>query len=254
MRITLPRLALISLAVFGDLVRILPKSKGQAWNFWFGSQSPSEQFFHRQSFINAASRLLVTEQIERVVKDGRVLIKISAKGHRILSAQLNLEKFSRGVWDRKWRLAVFDVDEKFRKQRDRIRNKLKDLGFGMLQESVWVSPFPLEEELNDFFSGWSVRGEVLVIRAEILVGDQKDLAQRVWSLNRFNEDYLELVTQWRELSPGEKSKEKAFVFQSRYFDLLWDDPFLPKELLPNEWFGGLVAKLYRREVRPLLLS
>ena len=51
-------------------------------------------------------------------------------------------------WDGKWRLVIFDVPEKHKKAREALRRKLKDLNFARLQDSVWVTPFPCEDEIR----------------------------------------------------------------------------------------------------------
>ncbi len=51
-------------------------------------------------------------------------------------------------WDKKWRLVFFDIPEKHKKAREAFRRKLKDLGFVRLQDSVWVTPFPCEDEIR----------------------------------------------------------------------------------------------------------
>lgn len=48
----------------------------------------------------------------------------------------------------KWRLVVFDVPEKHKKAREALRRKLKNLCFFRLQDSVWVTPFPCEDEVR----------------------------------------------------------------------------------------------------------
>lgn len=45
-------------------------------------------------------------------------------------------------------MVLFDIPEKIRKGRDALRDKLKDLGFYELQKSVWVHPYPCEDEIN----------------------------------------------------------------------------------------------------------
>lgn len=50
-------------------------------------------------------------------------------------------------WDRKWRIVIFDIPQELHKERVRLRAKLKMLGFYMLQKSVFVFPYPCEEEL-----------------------------------------------------------------------------------------------------------
>ncbi|MEK7578339.1 MAG: CRISPR-associated endonuclease Cas2 [Patescibacteria group bacterium] len=51
-------------------------------------------------------------------------------------------------WDGKWRLVIFDVPEEHKKARDALRRKLKDLCFVRLQDSVWVTPYPCDDEIR----------------------------------------------------------------------------------------------------------
>lgn len=250
-----PRTILFSLAVFGDIVRILPKSKRESWNFWFGGYDPVEKAFNRQSFTNAVSRLLKTEKIEKSIRAGRVKIRATPKGLRLLSLELDLEKFSRKSWDGQWRLVVFDIEERDRRERNFLRRKLKKLGFGMLQESIWISPFPLEGELSELLDGWRLRGDILVAKSEVLTGDQKALAKRVWRVDKILNDYIEIRESWEKLLPGERVKGEALKFQQAYFGLLEKDPYLPRELLPDDWkISDEVRKLYLTEVLKILSS
>lgn len=248
-----PQMILFSLALFGDLVRALPANKRQSWNFWMGSPE-GVRSFNKRSFAVSVSRLLQTEKIEKAIKNGRVEIKITPHGLRFLSQSLHLEKFSRRKWDEKWRVVIFDINEKDRKSRDFLRRELKDLGFGMLQESVWISPFPIEDELSDLLDTWEIKGEILVSRSEILIGNQKDIAGRVWDLGKINDEYLDLNEEWESLPESGRTKGAAFKFQQRYFDLLKRDPFLPVELLPKVWFAKETKKIYTKKVNQILLG
>ena len=51
-------------------------------------------------------------------------------------------------WDEKWRLVIFDIPEKFRKKRNGLRTKLKELDFYQCQKSAWMHPFPCLEEIS----------------------------------------------------------------------------------------------------------
>ena len=48
-------------------------------------------------------------------------------------------------WDGKWRVLMFDIVERRRSVRDRLRHMLKNAGFVRLQDSVWVYPYPCDE-------------------------------------------------------------------------------------------------------------
>ena len=51
----------------------------------------------------------------------------------------------RTPWDRRWRMVVFDIPEKYRRLRNQIRAILKRAGFVQLQQSVWIFPHECAE-------------------------------------------------------------------------------------------------------------
>lgn len=57
-------------------------------------------------------------------------------------------------WDKKWRIIIFDVQDKHRTKREALRGFLKRLSFHQLQKSVWIHPYNCEDEvriLEEFF-------------------------------------------------------------------------------------------------------
>lgn len=57
-------------------------------------------------------------------------------------------------WDHKWRIIIFDVEEKHRSKREAMRGLFKRLGLTALQKSAWVYPYECRDEielLRDFF-------------------------------------------------------------------------------------------------------
>ena len=81
------------------------------------------------------------------------LIEITEKGKkRIL--QYDIENMNINLpskWDGYWRIVIFDIPEKFKKARNALSGKIKDLGFFPLQKSVFVYPFECRNEI-DFVS------------------------------------------------------------------------------------------------------
>lgn len=51
-------------------------------------------------------------------------------------------------WDKKWRLIIFDIPEKRKKERSAFRKKLQDMGFYQCQKSAWIHPFHCLEEVE----------------------------------------------------------------------------------------------------------
>jgi DNA-binding transcriptional regulator PaaX len=43
---------------------------------------------------------------------------------------------------------MFDIPEKHKKAREALRYKLKELDFLRLQDSIWVTPYPCDDEIR----------------------------------------------------------------------------------------------------------
>lgn len=81
--------------------------------------------------------------------DGR-LITINNKGFKKLK-MIQFEDIKlkpQKKWDKKWRVVIFDIPERYKARRAKFRNKLKEMGLVSIQKSVWVCPYPCENELN----------------------------------------------------------------------------------------------------------
>lgn len=185
------------------------------------------------------------------------------KGLRLTSAGAEVKKgllraHSRD-WDGRWRVVFFDIPEAKRGLRDELRFELKDLGFGLWQRSVWVTPFDVGKELNSCLQKEKISNFVEVVVGE-RVGDlsDRDFAARVWSLDKVNEGYKHLLASWAEELKKESSAEErlraAASFHNRYLAILEDDPRLPPELLPNDWVGGDTKELFGKLKSTLTIS
>ena len=85
-----------------------------------------------------------------LVKNERGLWNITDKGKEYLKKKLFFRKHKKrlNAPNKSRRLIVaFDIPEYKRRERDWLRIELKNLGFKMLQKSVWFGPAPLP---NDF--------------------------------------------------------------------------------------------------------
>ena len=72
----------------------------------------------------------------------------------------------RGKWDKKWRLIVFDIPEEMHKERVNFRKKIKLLGFEMIQKSVFIFPYPCEEEIADIAGRLGVSDYIDILIAQ----------------------------------------------------------------------------------------
>lgn len=83
----------------------------------------------------------------RLQKKGLVAKKkdkfhLTALGQKLFKKLKNENK----NWDNKWRMIIFDIPEDLKYGRDWLRSKLYNLGYKLLQKSVFIGKYPLEED------------------------------------------------------------------------------------------------------------
>lgn len=84
-------------------------------------------------------------------------------------------------WDGKWRVVLFDIPSEFNRQRNNFRVKLYNMGFYMLQKSVFVFPFPCDEEVARICEHFRISDYVNVIVADSL-GGAEDNIKKIFTL------------------------------------------------------------------------
>ncbi|MBM3272026.1 hypothetical protein FJY94_01940 [Candidatus Kaiserbacteria bacterium] len=101
-------------------------------------------------------RLRISEAVSRLRRKGLVEWKESPEGWRLRLTEKGKDyaaKLRWGQmripqprrWDGRWRFVMFDVPERQRTLRRRIRQIITSLGFYKFQDSVWVYPYDCEE-------------------------------------------------------------------------------------------------------------
>jgi len=123
----------------------------------------------RRTIARLREQKLVT--IEQ--RDGQQIVVLTKNGkRRILKYsldELTIEKPKN--WDGRWRLVIYDVPKNKKYLRDVFRGTLKNLGFYPLQESVWLYPYPCEEQVTFLREYYDVGNEVVYVVATKLEDD-----------------------------------------------------------------------------------
>ena len=119
---------------------------------------------HRAIKLLYKARLLDTQDNP----DGTTTIVLSQRGKqkalRYHIDELKIPKMP--VWDKKWRIVLFDIPEPRKKARDALAQALKNMGFITLQKSVFVHPFKCEDEVDFVIEFFNLRPHVRTIIAE----------------------------------------------------------------------------------------
>lgn len=147
----------------------------QMREFW-RDHWPSREIEQRQKFSQALwqlkkSRLIILDQ----KKDGTFVVELSEKGKRkIREFQFTELKIPiPKQWDGKWRIITFDIPNKRNAGREALRSKIKELDFYPLQKSVWVFPYPCEQEIEFIVEFFHLYPYVQIIEATKIKDDVK---------------------------------------------------------------------------------
>jgi len=226
--------------------------------------------YKRHNFNHLVWRNIKTGYIEKIEKEGEVFIRLTSRGSNKVVRDFPFLSFQNKKWDKKWRVVVFDVEETNKQIRERFRSKLKELGFGMLQESVFISPHNIAKDFTEFIDAQGLNESAYLLEvSSIAVGDIKALVNRVWHLDKMNDLYKGIIGKMEDndlISDSDrlnklndednikKVQDLIRDIKKMYLEVMLEDPFLPKELLPLDWEGerarNLAKKIFNLQQRP----
>lgn len=169
-------------------------------------------------------------------------------------------------WDGRWTLVHYSIGGERPGLRERLRRRLRRLGFGSAGGGVWLSPHPMVELVRELASGHEVEDQLQVFRAEYRGPDGADgLLDRCWELPELNEAYEEFIDRRleqyhrcrRDLAEGALPGESAYVLHLElmleFADFPLADPVLPPALQPETW-GGECAEVLFDTMREMLVT
>lgn len=195
----------------------------------------------------AYRRLRVAGQIE-VHGSGPLderLVRLTAEGQRVCQATIDPEKRWARPWDAIWRIVAFDIPESEASLRARLRRKLHEHRFGWLQNSVWITPDPIDEFRALMSEKRLLPESLTLLEAKPSGGESNEaMVTSAWdfaALDKSHEHYLEIL----RLRPSRLQKPAAWLSwleteQRAWTHLVRQDPFLPRPLLPRFYRGETV--------------
>lgn len=122
---------------------------------------------------SALGRLAAKGLVTFVEEDGKRYARITEKGERML--QIETERtaiMKKRKWDRRWRVVIFDVPERRKSVRDRLRRFMGEYGFVRLQDSVWIYPYDCEELIALAKAEFRIGADALYMIVERLERDK----------------------------------------------------------------------------------
>ena len=199
------------------------------------------------------------EAMDLLETEGRALsriVRLTEKGRRLVAGERDPLKYWSTDWDGIWRMVLFDVPEERRKLRSQLRYRLKEMHFGWLQKSVWISPRPMER-MTRFLKRTEWEPESLTLMESRLVEgeDARKVAAKAWDFSEVNEGYErygEFLNGWSK-QRSEDSLDRRLAEEKALWDAaLRRDPLLPSALLPKGYKGKRTFNRRRRELPKLI--
>ena len=144
----------------------LLRAAGQEW------RSINRQTL-RRSIRSLSHDKLITEKKRT---DGTVILELTPEGKRqarywhFFGGGVKLSKPKE--WDTLWRVVMFDIPEKDRRFRNTLRTHLQTIGFRELQHSVFIFPYPCEQELAAVINLYNAEKFVRILTVKKIDNEQ----------------------------------------------------------------------------------
>jgi CRISPR/Cas system-associated endoribonuclease Cas2 len=129
----------------------------------------------KYQYRTAFGRLAAQGHIVFEKRDDKQYARITESGRKALALEqekAKLQNTKKKRWNGRWRVVIFDVPEKRRKTRDRLREIMDRTGFMRLQDSVWVFPYDCEDFITLLKAELKIGVAVLYMVVEHIENDK----------------------------------------------------------------------------------
>jgi phenylacetic acid degradation operon negative regulatory protein len=191
----------------------------------------------------ALNRLVRRELLDRIREGRRIHYQLTYRCDRLL-AEGDGRIFSLGNPrddGRTWTVLMHQIPENHRLERGRLARRLRFLGFGSVQDTVWVSPHDHSREVAQLLEELGVPDFATMFRAPVRrATGLAALAARAWDLSGVGERYVAFQREFAPHMPlrarASLRDREAFLVRTRLIHLFRAfpqlDPELPDELAP----------------------
>ncbi len=206
-----------------------------------------EGWAYRNGLLPQATKLEKQRLLERdQASPGDRLYRLTELGRlHALGGRDPVTAWSR-PWDGRWRLVLFDVPVQQDAQRGRLRRYLRRRAFGYLQNSVWITPDPIDRE-RELLAGGQIDVEsLLLLEARPCAGEtDAEIVAGAWDFERINQRYARHLRVLGSCpsgpllagEPARALQRWATVERASWLEAVTSDPLLPERLLPIDYLG-----------------
>lgn len=172
--------------------------------------------------------------------------KITNEGFKRLKEVIPMYRETRS-WNGWLYLVIYDIPENLRRSREKLRIRLQELKFGILQESAWVSLEDPQALLNEVIEWNELEEYVLILKTKLVGKNRRNIARvltKTFRLDLLNLQYKSFLTL---IKTGKTETEELAL---SFLSVLKADPQLPYRLLPKDWLGDKAYKAYQDKILP----
>ena len=227
---------------------------------WVGSLIHlMQQFGVSESSVRGAILRMVQKNLLQVRKIGnKSYYTVTPQGRRRVDDGVKrVYAAANHSWDGNWRILTYSFPEEKRELRNEIRKELNWTGFGMIANSTWVSPNPLEDQVLEMIKTYKIKDHATLFSSASLIShDNQSIIDKGWDFKRIAEEYEVFIKKYSALFEELRKKalnnslsdKECFIERTsivhEYRKFLFHDPGFPRDLLPNDWTGTKARELF----------
>jgi phenylacetic acid degradation operon negative regulatory protein len=221
-----------------------------------------ESWAYKNGFLRQIEELEARKILERQPGShaAAAIYRLSESGRLLaLGGRDPIAQWTR-PWDGRWRMVLFDLPEARASARVKLRRFLQNSGFGFLQNSVWITPDPLNAITRELSAHAEDVESLITLEARPAAHEtDADIVAGAWNFDKINRHYERSLRILKALpqpksQPGpaaESFRRWATLEKTTWHEAVTADPLLPDRLLPAGYLG---KKVWAERTRILALA
>lgn len=195
--------------------------------------------------------------IEKIQKNNEIFYTITIEGENYFDDILKTLK-TRMTWDKKWRLVMFEIPETNRALRDKLRRNLSNLGLGILQAGVWISPQPIDREIKEIDEKLKLGSQMKYFVVAANPDLNHEIISKSWNSALINDELEKFIKEAQGTlksmikGKGDSDKFSAKKLIFTYALILKKGPILPIEFIEQNEIRITAQEIYTK-LRPFVV-
>jgi len=206
-----------------------------------------------QIISSSLGRLQTRGWVKSSKNQSKIFFEITQAGSNEVTQTLSeIKKINSKTWNGSWQIVVFNIPERERFRRDTLRQKIEKLGFGRIENSLWLSPRDNSSYLDKIIHDLKIKNYVTYFNTGKLNSEESlKISQKFqWDWPGLDKKYRDFIFKAKNfIAYGKKNVYNARLLVYYYAKILLDDPKFPESINPKDYLGQKAFSLYNK-IRP----